>query len=192
MTYTDIYDFSGGNCDENTYQFSPLLIVILVICTVAIILTAIIVPLTNNSNVPEIVSQPMQSSQPEVVNQPEQSSQSEQSNPEPSNDPEPFTNDLPYQLNNKSVSLSPDMDYSELLQTMSLDDDVVKQHNQYVNDRNKITSTASFVPSRSDNQDIVTTWGLSKPTYVAIDPSARNVPSQNPEQGSKPVRLQWK
>jgi hypothetical protein len=24
-----------------------------------------------------------------------------------------------------------------------------------------------------------------------VDPSARNVPSQNPEQGSKPVRLYW-
>jgi hypothetical protein len=105
---------------------------------------------------------------------------------------EPFTNDLPYQLNNESLNLSPDLDYNDFLQKMSLDQDVVKQHNQYVNDRNKVTSTASFAPSRSDNQDIVTTWGLTKPTYVPVDPSARNVPSQDPEQGSKPVRLQWK
>ena len=105
---------------------------------------------------------------------------------------EPFTNDLPYQLNNESLSISPDLDYNDFLQKMSLDKDVVQQHNQYVNDRNKVTSTASFAPSRSDNQDIVTTWGLTKPTYIPVDPSARNVPSQDPEQGSKPVRLQWK
>ena len=105
---------------------------------------------------------------------------------------EPFTNDLPYQLNNESLTLSPDIDYNDFLQKMSLDQDVIQQHNQYVNDRNKITSTASFAPSRSDNQDIVTTWGLTKPNYVFVDPSARNVPSQDPEQGSKPVRLQWK
>lgn len=105
---------------------------------------------------------------------------------------EPFTNDLPYQLNNESLSISPDLDYNDFLQKMSLDKDVVEQHNQYVNDRNKVTSTASFAPSRSDNQDIVTTWGLTKPTYVPVDPSARNIPSQDPEQGSKPVRLQWK
>ncbi len=104
---------------------------------------------------------------------------------------EPFTNDLPYQLDNKSLTLLPDTDYSDFLQKMSLDQDVIKQHNQYVKDRNQITSTASFNPSRSDNQDVVTTWGLTKSTYVPVDPSARNVPSQNPEQGSKPVRLYW-
>lgn len=105
---------------------------------------------------------------------------------------EPFTNDLPYELKGTQLSLNPDLDYNDFLQNMSLDQDVIKQHQQYVNDRNKITSTASFAPSRSDNQDIVTTWGLSKPNYIKVDPSARNVPSQDPEQGSKPVRLQWK
>ncbi len=105
---------------------------------------------------------------------------------------EPFTNDLPYQLNNTSLKLNDDDDYSQVLQQMSLDSEVIKQHNLYVNDRNKVTSTASFAPARSDNQDVVTSWGLSRPSYVAIDPSARNVPSQDPEQGSKPVRLQWK
>jgi hypothetical protein len=105
---------------------------------------------------------------------------------------EPFTNDLPYELAGDKLSLNPDMDYNDFLQNMSLDQEVIKQHKQYVTDRNKVTSTASFAPARSDNQDIVTTWGLSKPTYVPIDSSARNVPSQDPEQGSKPVRLQWK
>jgi len=104
---------------------------------------------------------------------------------------EPFTNDLPYQLKNETLHISPDLDYNDFLQKMSLDKDVIQQHNQYVTDRNKITSTASFAPSRSDNQDIVTTWGLARPTYIPIDPSARNIPSQDPEQGSKPVRLQW-
>jgi hypothetical protein len=104
---------------------------------------------------------------------------------------EPFTNDLPYQLKNETLNISPDLDYNDFLQKMSLDQDVIEQHNQYVTDRNKVTSTASFAPSRSDNQDIVTTWGLARRTYIPIDPSARNVPSQDPEQGSKPVRLQW-
>jgi hypothetical protein len=104
---------------------------------------------------------------------------------------EPFTNDLPYQLKNETLNISPDLDYNDFLQKMSLDKDVIQQHNQYVTDRNKITSTASFAPSRSDSQDIVTTWGLARRTYIPIDPSARNIPSQDPEQGSKPVRLQW-
>jgi hypothetical protein len=77
------------------------------------------------------------------------------------------------------------------VQTCALPIYVIQQHNQYVTDRNKVTSTASFAPSRSDNQDIVTTWGLARRTYIPIDPSARNVPSQDPEQGSKPIRLQW-
>jgi archaellum component FlaF (FlaF/FlaG flagellin family) len=113
-------------------------------------------------------------------------------NPATFSNNEQFTNDLPYQLNNGSVSLAPDNDYNETLQKMSLDKAVFSQHAKHVKDGNKITATASFSPSRSDNQDIVTSWGLSRPTYVPIDPSARNVPSQDPEQGSKPVRLQWK
>ena len=105
---------------------------------------------------------------------------------------ENFTNDLPYQLNNTQIKLNEDDDYSSVLQKMSLDKDVFKQHNQYVSDRNKITSTASFVPTRTDNQDIVTYWGLPRRSQMfAIDPSAREVPSQDPEQGSSPVRLRW-
>lgn len=104
---------------------------------------------------------------------------------------EPFTNDLPYQLNNTSINYSNDVDYNEVLQNMALDKGVISQHNNYVNDRNKITSTASFYPARSDTQDIVTTWGFTKLKYINIDPSARNVPSQDPEQGSKPITLKW-
>jgi hypothetical protein len=105
---------------------------------------------------------------------------------------EQFTNDLPYQLNNTKIKLNEDEDYETVLQKMSLDNNVIKQHNQYVNDRNKITSTASFVPARTDNQDIVTYWGLPRrPQMFAIDPSAREVPSQDPEQGSSPIRLRW-
>ena len=106
---------------------------------------------------------------------------------------EPFTNDLPYQLNNVTVKYSSneDTDYNELLQDMALDNDVKSQHKQYVTDRNKVTSTASFVPARSDTQDIVPRWGLSANTYIPIDSSAREIPSQDPEQGPKPVRLRW-
>ena len=106
---------------------------------------------------------------------------------------ENFTNDLPYQLNNVTVKYSSneDTDYNELLQDMALDNDVKSQHKQYVTDRNKVTSTASFVPARSDTQDIVPRWGLSANTYIPIDSSAREIPSQDPEQGPKPVRLRW-
>ena len=108
------------------------------------------------------------------------------------NQPEQFTNDLPYELENKSMKLLEVEDYNDVLQKMSLDNDVIKQHNQYVNDRNKLTSTASNVPDRSDTQDIVTRWGLSRVSYIPIDSSAREIPSQDPEQGSKPIKLTWK
>ena len=104
---------------------------------------------------------------------------------------EPFTNDLPYELDNQKLALKEDEDYSEVLQKMALDKEVITQHKQYVNDRNKITSTASFDPERSDSQDIVTRWGLTSIGYVKPDPSAREVPSQDPEQGSKPIKLRW-
>lgn len=105
---------------------------------------------------------------------------------------EPFTNDLPYQLNNLSVKYpNEDTDYNEVLQDMALDNEVKSQHKQYVTDRNKVTSTASFVPARSDTQDIVTRWGLSSSSYIPIDSSAREIPSQEPEQGPKPIQLRW-
>lgn len=197
MAYTDMYDFTGGTCDK-TYVLTKgekvVIGIIYVICIVFIVLVSIFLHNYYNPNTDKV------SNVEEPVEEPVQAPAQISNNFEPSEDPistfsnniDPFTNDLPYQLQNKSISLSPDDDYSEILKTMSLDQDVINQHNQYVNDRNKITSTASFAPSRSDNQDIVTTWGLAKPTYVNIDPSARNVPSQDPEQGSKPIRLQWK
>lgn len=105
---------------------------------------------------------------------------------------EPFTNDLPYQLNNLSIKYSnEDTDYNDVLQDMALDNEVKSQHKQYVTDRNKITSTASFVPSRSDTQDIVPRWGLSSSSFIPIDSSAREIPSQEPEQGPKPFKLRW-
>jgi hypothetical protein len=105
---------------------------------------------------------------------------------------EGFTNDLPYQEKNVTMKLSSDDDYSDVLQKMSLDNNVFKQHNQYVTDRNKITSTASYIPARSDTQDIVTSWGLTRRSLLPkIDSSAREVPSQDPEQGSKPIQLRW-
>lgn len=217
MTYTDIYDISGAS---KCADFSPrqtmilkVLVGLLVVFFFILILSMSTYGFVNNTmnkllkktetqptDVTNTVdaSQSTEVPQPTDVIQPTEETQVVAVPEEPKNVPEgfiskdPFTNDLPYQLLNQSVSITPDTDYNELLQSMSLDSDVIKQHNQYVNDRNKITSTASFAPSRSDNQDIVTTWGLSKPRYIAIDPSARNIPSQDPEQGSKPVRLQWK
>ena len=206
MTFTDIYTVPDGVSDSSNdhVQLSRTVFILIAIVIIAVIIFIIrefhtppkidtepsntIINTPTNANVNTLDSIKSDSTESDSTKTDTKSDEADNSTPGRS----PFTNDLPYQLKNESVKLNPDIDYSEMLKTMSLDQDVIKQHNQYVNDRNKITSTASFAPSRSDNQDIVTTWGLSKPKYINIDPSARNVPSQDPEQGSKPITLQWK
>jgi cell division protein FtsN len=108
---------------------------------------------------------------------------------------EGFNNDLP----NPNVKLVDDEDdYSKAIQEMALDKSVLEQHNTYVNERNKVTSTASFQPSRSDAQDVVPFMGLRRPMYAVegkdlVDESARNVPSQiDADQLAKPTQIYWK
>lgn len=110
-------------------------------------------------------------------------------------DRENFNNDLPKQ----NVALVEDgNDYSDTIQQMALDKSVLEQHNIYVNDRNKITSTASFQPSRSDTQDVVPFVGLRRPKYSAndkdlVDDTARTVPSEmDSDQLAKPTQIYWK
>jgi hypothetical protein len=212
MTYIDLYDVSGAN-PGTKYVFTSFDVSFVVLMSILIIIIFVSkytesskkvdITSSTNDNIQHSTESTINSSTESAINADTNSSESA-INADTNADTnssildnttpgvEPFTNDLPYQLKNESIKLNPDMDYSEILKNMSLDQDVITQHNQYVNDRNKITSTASFAPSRSDNQDIVTTWGLTKPKYVNIDSSARNVPSQDPEQGSKPITLQWK
>ena len=209
MTFLDIYTVGGKNDDTsgesstvtkwiNTYKFHILIALAFLTLFFVVLNFSLEVTDSPKEHTCDTVHQqhiPTFDRQPETEKPMEQPKTEqpvgEQAKPAPFTNMEPFTNDLPYQLKNENLNISPDLDYNDFLQKMSLDQDVIEQHNQYVTDRNKVTSTASFAPSRSDNQDIVTTWGLARRTYIPIDPSARNVPSQDPEQGSKPVRLQW-
>jgi len=111
-------------------------------------------------------------------------------------EPEPFNNDLP----NENVKLTEDNNqYSEdSLPLMALDQSVIQQHNKYVTERNKVTSTASFQPSRSDTQDVVPFVGLRRPSYSVngkdlVDETARTVPTElDADQLAKPTQIYWK
>jgi hypothetical protein len=111
-----------------------------------------------------------------------------------SGDLEPFNNDLP----NQKVKLDENTEYNELIQSMALDKSVKDQHKNYVNDRNKVTNTASFQPSRSDTQDVVPFIGLRRPQYSVngvdlVDNTARTVPSElEADKLAKPTQIFWK
>ena len=110
-------------------------------------------------------------------------------------EPEPFNNDLP----NENVELKEEGNYSEeSLPLMALDKSVIQQHNKYVTERNKVTSTASFQPSRSDTQDVVPFVGLRRPSYSVngkdlVDETARSVPTElDADKLAKPTQIYWK
>jgi hypothetical protein len=193
MSYLDIYNIEGGAKYNEWQKLGIGLFIVAVIVVIILAATGVFstesdktvesVPTTTVStpSIPVIQTPQLQEQPPVLTTQP----------PSKFTNLEPFTNDLPYELDNQKITLKEDEDYSEILQQMALDKEVITQHKQYVNDRNKITSTASFDPERSDSQDIVTRWGLTSIGYVKQDPSAREVPSQDPEQGSKPIKLRW-
>lgn len=107
---------------------------------------------------------------------------------------EPFNNDLP----NQKVKLDESSEYNEIIQNMALDKSVKDQHKNYVSDRNRVTNTASFQPSRSDTQDVVPFIGLRRPQYSAngkdlVDNTARSVPSElDADRLAKPTQIFWK
>lgn len=200
MTYLDIYNIEGGDNTPLKMKFA-LCVAFTLIC-LALIFFVINPEIQKNKEKATPVAEPSSppastgSESATVAQAMQANTQNEQppaalTQPESNNVISQFTNDLPYQENKETIQLKDDSEYNDILQRMALDDDVIKQHNQYVNDRNKITSTASFEPERSDSQDIVTRWGLASFGYIKPDPSAREVPSQTPEQGSKPMRLRW-
>jgi len=220
MTYLDIYDISGSK-DNYKKQFLVFAISVIVALFFIYLITSWIsndwslklikskkkcdkkdsvelkpeyeqVDKQVAEQVDEQVNEQVAEPVDEQVAEPELSNNAEPV-AEPADEPvtEQFTNDLPYQKLNMKVSYNDGDNYDEVLQKLSLDDNILKSHTNYVNDRNKITSTASFTPARTDTQDIVTHWGLTRPKYIPLDPSARLVPGQDPEQGSKPVNLRW-
>lgn len=106
-----------------------------------------------------------------------------------------FDNDLPNQT--KPIPID-GTNYSDIAANMALEGGVIKQHNQYVKQREKYTGTASFNPERSDSQDIVPFVGLRRTAYLTnkgdslLDPTARQVPSViDPSSLSKPTGLNW-
>lgn len=106
-----------------------------------------------------------------------------------------FNNDLPNQTNKIPTD---DTNYADVAADMALEKSVKDQHQQYVNQREKYTGTASFNPERSDSQDIVTFVGLRRPSYLTksgdslVDPTARQVSSVvDPKSLSKPINLSW-
>ena len=108
---------------------------------------------------------------------------------------ETFNNDLPNQTNPIPTDGT---NYADVAADMALEQSVKDQHNNYVNQREKYTGTASFNPERSDPQDIVPYVGLRKPSYLTKegksleDPTARQVATViDPKDLSKPVNLSW-
>ena len=102
----------------------------------------------------------------------------------------PFSNDLP----NENVVLDEDTDYSDTLRDMALEKSVIDQHNQYVNDSNRVTNTASYSAERTDSQDVVPWVGLRRVDYGKnlVDSTSRTVPTIDDEDVlSKPVNLRW-
>lgn len=102
----------------------------------------------------------------------------------------PFSNDLP----NQDVELNEDSDYNDTLVNMALEKSVIDQHNQYVNDSNRVTNTASYAAERTDSQDVVPWVGLRRVDYGKhlVDSTSRTVPSVDDEDVlSKPVKLRW-
>lgn len=67
----------------------------------------------------------------------------------------------------------------ETIQSMSLDPSVVKSHNRFVEERNKVSSGASQLPERDDRLDVNNWVGLRPPDYtrVKVSSDARTVPS---------------
>lgn len=102
----------------------------------------------------------------------------------------PFSNDLV----NENVVLNEEDNYSDVLKDMALEKSVIDQHNQYVNDSNRVTNTASYSAERTDSQDVVPWVGLRRVDYgkKLVEATSRTVPSMDDENLlSKPVNLRW-
>jgi hypothetical protein len=188
-----------------TAQDNAIYIAIALIVIALIILVNIFAPKKSKSNKPIKISNFIDSEEfeePEVYQdgeefeEPEVYQDGEEFENEEFEEPEPFNNDLP----NENVKLNVDNNnYSEeSLPLMALDKSVIQQHNKYVTERNKVTSTASFQPSRSDTQDVVPFVGLRRPSYSVngkdlVDETARTVPTElDADKLAKPTKIYWK
>lgn len=116
---------------------------------------------------------------------------------------EPFNNDLPNPKVDLTAGMNADgvnessINYSDIIATEALEKSVFDQHKAYVNEKNKVTNTASRNPARSDSQDLIPFVGLRRPQYQVagkdmVDSTARQVPSViDANQLAKPNNLRW-
>jgi len=116
---------------------------------------------------------------------------------------EPFNNDLPNPKADLNIAIDSNgltdrsTDYSDIIAGQALEKSVFDQHKAYVNEKNKITNTASRNPARSDSQDLIPFVGLRRPQYQVngkdmVDSTARQVPSVvDADQLAKPNNLRW-
>lgn len=103
----------------------------------------------------------------------------------------PFTNKEYYSEDLPKQNAILGEDYEQYLKDISLEPSIIENHMKNVKDQKNITSTASFNPTRSDTQDIVTTVGLTRNAFIPVSKFATSVPSTDPEQGPAPKRFYW-
>lgn len=81
-------------------------------------------------------------------------------------------------------------DYSEVIRYTSLQPEVYTSHQSYVSDMDRVTSGASNLAERSDDNDFIN-WHVRRPNYrdVVIGDGARITPSEFQDQ--KPERTYY-
>jgi hypothetical protein len=118
-------------------------------------------------------------------------------------DKEPFNNDLPNPATSLNIAIDSNgltdgsTDYSDVIASQALEPTVFAQHKTYVNEKNKVTNTASFLPEPSHSEDVNVRQGLRMIQYQIngkdmVDDTARQVPSViDASQLNKPTNLRW-
>ena len=76
---------------------------------------------------------------------------------------------------------NPEASWSDVAAGMSVEQSVVDSHRQYIANVDKYSSGANFTSVADDNTSGVFTnfLGFSRPYYVEVDPTARQVPSHD-------------
>lgn len=73
-------------------------------------------------------------------------------------------------------------DWTETIQKLDLDPSVEKSHQKYINNVRQYSSGANFTSIMDDSGPIFSNYlGFSRPAYIPIDPSNKQVPDHDPE-----------
>ncbi len=83
--------------------------------------------------------------------------------------------------------------WNDILVKKSVDPDVVDSHAKYIANTRQFSSGANFASVADDNNSGVFTnfLGFSRPKFVAIDPTARQVPDVDMEVLKRNKHLRW-